>query len=251
MIALMSSVPEEGKLLIGHLKKKSVAAGKPVYRGRMRGREVVYMISGMGKTNAAHASTFLLEKFSPCALILFGVGGAYPFSGLEVGDVAISSKEVYGDEGVFTSDGFHGTEFIGIPLVRRGRKRYFNEFLFDRKLVAEALKSGERLDVNHPHIRPLAREGKGGIKVKAGTFVTVSACTGAMKRAQELRKRFGAICENMEGASAAHVCTLYGIPMMEIRGISNLVGDRDRSKWDIALAAENCQRVVMEVLGNR
>jgi hypothetical protein len=36
--------------------------------------------------------------------------------------------------------------------------------------------------------------------------------------------------------------------MAEIRGISNIVGVRDRATWDIRLAAENCQRVVMEVL---
>ncbi len=247
MIALISSVPEEGRLLIRHLKKKSLAAGKPVYRGRIHGREVVYMVSGMGKANAAHAATFLIEEFSPGMLVLFGVGGAYPSSGLEVGDIAIGSKEVYGDEGVLTADGFHGTEFIGIPLARRSGRRYFNEFPFNRKLVAEALKSGERLAVTHS---PLARKGKRGAKVKSGTFVTVSTCTGTGKRAQELQKRFGAICENMEGASAAHVCALYGTPMMEIRGISNNVGDRDRARWEIGSAAENCQKTVLEILRN-
>jgi len=238
MIALISSVPEEGKLLIGRLKKKSVMAGKPLYGGRIQGKEVVYMISGMGKTNAAHAATFLIEKFSPETLILFGIGGAYPSSGLGVGDIAVAEKEVYGDEGVMNGDGFQGTQLIGIPLLKLGRRKYFNEFPLDKGLAGKAL----------GYLAYVAQPSAGSIAAGLGRFVTVSTCTGTRKRAMELQKRFGAVCENMEGAAAAHICTLYGTPMVEIRGISNIAGDRDRSKWDIRLAAENCQRVVLELL---
>jgi futalosine hydrolase len=238
MIALMSSVPEEGKLFARQLKKESVVAGKPLYVGRIHGEEVVYIISGMGKTNAAHATTLLLEKFSPDTLILFGVGGAYPSSGLRIGDIAVAEKELYGDEGVMTEDGFQGTEFIGIPLATKGGRKYYNEFPLDKELVGKALGS----------LAPAAQPSAGSIAAAAGRFVTVSTCTGTRKRALELQKRFGAICENMEGAAVAHICALYGTPLIEIRGISNIVGVRDRAKWDIRLAAENCQRVVMEVL---
>ncbi|MCL5021784.1 MAG: futalosine hydrolase [Nitrospirae bacterium] len=234
----MSSVPEEGNLLIRQLEKKSVMAGKPLYRGRVRGKEVVYIISGMGKTNAAHASTLVLEKFSPDVLILFGVGGAYPSSGLRVGDIAVAEKELYGDEGVMTAEGFQGTEFIGIPLAAEGGRKYFNEFPLDKELVGRALGS----------LAFATRPSAGSIAAGSGRFVTVSTCTGTRKRALELQKRFGGICENMEGAAAAHLCALYRIRMAEIRGISNIVGVRDRAKWDIRLAAENCQEAVMTVL---
>jgi futalosine hydrolase len=69
-----------------------------------------------------------------------------------------------------------------------------------------------------------------------------------LKRAKELEKKFHVICENMEGAAVAHVCISYGIPVVEIRGISNTVEDRDMKKWDIRMAAENCQKVVKEFL---
>ena len=54
----------------------------------------------------------------------------------------------------------------------------------------------------------------------------------------------------MEGAAVAHVCAMYKIPVIEMRGVSNIVEDRDRSKWDLALAAENCQKAVIEVLSS-
>lgn len=237
MIALISSVPEEGKTLAAQLRKKTAISGKPVYTGGIGESKVAYIVSGMGKTNAAHAATLLLERFSPRLIILFGIGGAYPFSGLRVGDIAIAEKEVYGDEGVQTKEGFQDTGLIGIPLLQKGRKIFFNEFPLDRRLVRKALKSFYPL--------PLAPQ------VKSGTFVTVSSCTGTRKRALELRKRYGAVCENMEGAAVAHLCALYGIPLLELRGISNMVDNRDRSDWNIRLAAENCQTAVAGFLRYR
>ena len=250
MIALMSSVPEEGQSIIKQLKKKYVMGGKPVHQGVLHGKEAVYITSGMGKTNAAHAATILLEKFSPKILVLLGVGGAYPSTGLTIGDVVVAEKEIYGDEGVMVKNTFHGTDFIGIPLLRKERKKYFNEFRLDKILVKKAVSAIKPVSFAHPPVPPLPRGGEGGVKVKSGTFVTVSTCTGTEKKALELGKRFGALCENMEGASVAHVCAIYDTPMIELRGISNIVSDRDKDKWHIRLAAANCQEAVMELLKN-
>ena len=52
----------------------------------------------------------------------------------------------------------------------------------------------------------------------------------------------------MEGAAAAHVCALHDVPFLEVRGVSNLVEDRDRSKWRIGEAAEAAQRVVLKLV---
>ena len=52
----------------------------------------------------------------------------------------------------------------------------------------------------------------------------------------------------MEGAAIAHICAMYDIPMIEIRGISNIVENRDIKKWDIQLASENCQMAVIELI---
>ena len=55
-------------------------------------------------------------------------------------------------------------------------------------------------------------------------------CSGLAVRGNELAARFNAICENMEGAAAAQVCTLYEVPFLELRGISNLVEDRNTAR---------------------
>jgi futalosine hydrolase len=53
----------------------------------------------------------------------------------------------------------------------------------------------------------------------------------------------------MEGAAAAQVAELHGVPWLEVRGISNIVEDRDLKKWDIpkaALAAQEAVRIILE-----
>ena len=73
-------------------------------------------------------------------------------------------------------------------------------------------------------------------------FVTVSTCTGTESAAREIQARTSGAVENMEGAAVAHVAHLHGIPAGEVRGISNVVTNRDTKSWrlkDAALAAQN------------
>lgn len=234
-IGLISATREESGIILRLLKRSSPEG---FYSGKIGKNNIVHAISGMGKTNASHAATLLIERFAPRIIINFGIGGAYPSSGLRVGDIAIANKEMYGDEGLRLKDGFHTVDFIGIPFLKKGRRKYFNEFQLDKKLTGKAIKCFRLTNSLLPLIP----------KIKSGTFVTLSASTGTYKRAEEIEKRFNAICENMEGAAVAHVCAMYGIPTLEVRGISNIVEDRDRGKWDIKTAAENCQKLILNFI---
>ena len=229
MIALLSSMPFESDMILAHLKnhRSSEIAGKTVYKGNISGVKVLILNTGIGKINAAHSATIAIENFPVTKVINLGIGGAYPGSELANGDTAVAAKEILGDEGIITSKGWKGLEEIGIPLVRSGRKKYFNEFPVKR-------------------LKP----GKMDFKISSGTFVTVSAASGSSKRAKELEKRFSAICENMEGAAIAQVCMTYNIPMFELRGISNTAGVRDKRRWDIELASLNCQKAVLKVISS-
>jgi futalosine hydrolase len=69
--------------------------------------------------------------------------------------------------------------------------------------------------------------------------VTVSTITATERGAVRHYKRFKPCLENMEGVGAAFVAKHYGIPFLEIRCVSNLVGKRNRDAWDLPLA---CRR---------
>jgi len=225
-------MPFESDLVLASMNTSRVSevAGKKVYKSRLSGVNVLFLNTGIGKINAAHAATIAIENFPVKKIINFGIGGAYPGSGLANGDVAIASKEILGDEGVISSKGWEGLEKIGIPLVQSGRKKYFNEFPVGA--------------------RALLKRGKRDFITRSGIFVTVSAASGSTRRAKELERRFSAICENMEGAAIAQTCMIYSMPMFEIRGISNTAGVRDKRRWDMELASLNCQKAVLEAVGS-
>ncbi|UCG77397.1 MAG: futalosine hydrolase [Nitrospirota bacterium] len=229
-IGLICSVPEECGDIISMLshKKTNVSSGVRTVTGRIGIREVSLMISGIGKVNAAHASTVLIDRFKPSRMINFGIGGGYKGSGLKIGDVAVSEMEIYADEGIMSSKGFSGIEKIGIPLVSTKKERLFNRFPADKSLLKKAV----------------AIKGISG----KGRFLTVSSVSGDSKRAAQLRRMFGGICENMEGAAVFHVARIHGIAPLAIRGISNVAGDRDKRKWNIKEASLNCQSVLAELI---
>ncbi len=183
-------------------------------------------VTGMGMVNTASVLTRELERRRPRGVLQFGVGGAYVGSGLVVGDVAVATEEGYGEVGVLTPDGWRDAEFIGIPLVA-GPPPRFNQFPLDAE---RAIRIAEACGAT------------------AGRFLTLSQCTGTQALADTLWDRFHAVCENMEGAAAAHVCALYGAPFLELRGISNMVENRDRSRWDFPRAIAAAQEALLATL---
>ncbi|MDD3294445.1 MAG: futalosine hydrolase [Geobacteraceae bacterium] len=183
---------------------------------------LIFASTGIGAANCAAAASLLLHIFSPRFLIMTGCAGAYPGSGLRIGDLAVATREIFADIGVLRADGIHGMKHMGLPLLERNGVPSFNDFPLSTALLNLALKSAA------------AR----GTTLRAGSFLTVSACSGTLVRGEELRTRFGAICENMEGAAAALVSARFGVDLLEVRGISNHVEDRDVPGWDIPLAVK-------------
>jgi futalosine hydrolase len=76
-------------------------------------------------------------------------------------------------------------------------------------------------------------------------FVTVSTATGTDSAARAIAARTGGAVENMEGAAVAHVAHLHGVPVGEVRGISNIVSDRDPGSWRLKDAAAAAQEAVL------
>lgn len=233
-VALICSVAAEAEPLLSNLSEPRPASGGSLqaWEAHIGDRPIVVAVGGMGKTNAARALTVLLERRELAGVIGFGIAGAYPGSGLEVGDIALATEEQYGDEGVETPTGWLSTQGIGIPLLRREAGDLYNRFDVDGNALQAARDA-------------LA---SAGIPVRAGPFVTVSCCSGTASRAALLEERFAAICETMEGAAYAHVAAFYRTPFLEARGISNLVEDRDLSRWRIATAAQAVAEAVLPMV---
>lgn len=233
-VYVTASTVQEISLLVrltGACREDS-ASSPEIYRGFIGKRTVLLAVTGIGKVNAASAATALLQRAAPQLLINTGCAGAYPGSGLAIGDLAVASSEVLADEGVLTPAGWQPMELIGIPLVVRGGKSFYNELPLSLQASGKAVKLASAF----------------GLSMKRGKFLTVSTCSGTLSRGQELAGRYGGICENMEGGAIAQVALRYGVDCLEIRGVSNLVEDRDMTRWDIPRAVEAAQRFVLRYI---
>ena len=176
---------------------------------------------GVGAVNAAHAVTLAIASEKPRAIVVCGIGGAYQSSGLHLSDVACAEIEIYGDLGSQSPQGFLDMRALGFPVVAASSAPLFNELPMQ--------------------LFPVDRRVR---------FVTVSTCTGTHAVARELESRTGGAVENMEGAAVAHVAHLHAIPVGEVRGISNIVTERDKSTWKLKEAAEAAQHALLDWLAN-
>jgi futalosine hydrolase len=238
-VLLLTATALEQDALVRSLEEPVAhrVAGRVWHQGRLGAVAVWLAETGIGAVNAAHTLTCGLQSRRPDLVLQVGVGGAYSQSQLALGDLAVASSEAYGDLGVRAPGGWQPAEVIGIPVLQLGEDTYFNAFPLDPGLVASAHRVLER--AAWPEVRPT---------VSTGPFVTVQECSGTTALGQERAGRFGAICENMEGAAAAHLCRLYGVPFLEVRSVSNQVEDRRREVWNLPLASQRAQQAALRLL---
>ena len=136
-------------------------------------------------------------------------------------EVVCASDEIYGDLGAQSPEGFLDMKALGFPLVP-GDAPLFNEIPLQ--------------------VFPVAKRAR---------FVTVSTCSGTEHAAREIETRTGGAVENMEGAAIAHVAHLHGIHVGEVRGISNIVTNRDKKAWRLQEAADAAQQALIDWLRPR
>ncbi len=176
------------------------------------------LVSGVGLMETTLRLTrFLCQTDQKVhAVINFGVGGAFwQPSGCpqpQLQDICFAEREVIGDLGICLAD---GVEYLDPALT--------GDLAFP-------------LDVN---LLGVGREILTGCGASyfSGTFVTVNSVTATRSRGDMLQARWQGLCENMEGAAVARVCSEFTIPCLELRAIANFVEDRNRECWRLQEAS--------------
>ncbi len=162
------------------------------------------------------------------AVVNFGVGGAYGGPDhkdfpVQLLDICLARSEVLGDLGICFP-----RRIDDLP-VQAAAPKYFE---LDPLLLEEA--------------RCILESAK--ISGRAGHFVTVSCASGTKERGEMLRRRYRGLCENMEGGAIARVCREFGLPLLELRCISNFVEDRNTANWRLRQAADTCAKTAALVI---
>ncbi len=183
------------------------------------------LVTGVGPGAAAHRLTMDLSQGErPAVVVLAGIGGVYPESGLKVGNVCIASSEIYGDLGRCTGTGVGSIILSGDEDIATW---------FDLIPAWQGIITAEELE---------------NAGVRSAAMATVSCASASMERADVIASHTGALVENMEGAAVAQSCLSFDIPLLEIRAISNVAGEPDRGKWDIRGAMENLEKAVRKII---
>ncbi|MFJ9828875.1 futalosine hydrolase [Streptomyces sp. NPDC101160] len=172
------------------------------------------LAAGVGPAAAAVAAATALtaSASAPTYDLVVSAGIAGGFQPLApLGSVVVSDAVVAADLGAQTPDGYLAVEELG----------------FGRSVHRVAKPLTDRIAAALPD-------------AVVGPILTVSTVTGTAGRAAELAERHpGAVAEAMEGFGVAEAAAAHGVPVVEIRAVSNAVGPRDRAAWRIgeALAA--------------
>ncbi|MEW6429661.1 MAG: futalosine hydrolase [Thermodesulfobacteriota bacterium] len=182
------------------------------------------LVCGVGLVDAAIGlADHLRSGPDPGLVINFGVGGAY-CGAARLLDLCVATSEHLGDAAICYDDRMEPFAADAFP------------FFSDCRLPQA------------PAVRVRDLLAAAGFATVAGPFVTVNCVSGSRRRGDLLRDRFGAVCENMEGAALARVCQRRDIPFVEIRCCSNLVEDRNRSGWLLEEATRRCAEAVAVLL---
>jgi futalosine hydrolase len=186
---------------------------------------ISFFVTGVGPVETAVNLTKHLSGQAKdiSHVVHFGVGGAYPETGLDLLDICLADKEILGDLGICCESTI---DFFDAGLSVQSEFSLTHDFFWK---VAEIFK-------------------RKNMPCKQGTFVTVNCTSGTRKRGIYLRDKYEAICENMEGASVARVCRAYDLPGLELRCISNMVEDRDPQKWKLIEACRKSAETAATVV---
>lgn len=187
-------------------------------------RQVDVLLTGVGSLATAYALSKEISRQRPDIAIQAGIGGSFhPL--FCPGKMVAVKEEIIGDLGVMQNDKWHT--------------------LFDLGLMEEddhPWNEGKLLNPYKELLSKLELE-----KVKA---ITVNRISTEEHFIKEIRDKFCPVVESMEGAAFHYVCLKESIPFIQLRSISNMVGERDKSKWKLKESIEVLNNELIRLLNN-
>ncbi|KUN21206.1 futalosine hydrolase [Streptomyces antibioticus] len=189
-----------------------VATAVPVERDAvaraLAGTDIEVIAAGVGPALAAAATATALAAARYGLVVSAGIAGGFQ-PDAPVGSLVVADEITAADLGAETAEGFLPVTELGFGTV------------------------------THRPPEPLVRDAVTATGARPGAVLTVSTVTGTAARAALLKDRHPtALAEAMEGFGVAEAAALHGVPVLEIRAVSNPVGPRDRAAWRIGDALE-------------
>jgi futalosine hydrolase len=167
--------------------------------------EIDILITGIGLTASTYSLTRQLQLKRPDLVIQAGIAGSFRRD-LQLGTVFAVAADLIADQGVIENDGLKTLFDMG--LTRQNQKPYSGGWL---KNSSAGLMKKSRLK-----------------RVKG---ISVNHITSSKKMIDLYKKKFNAATESMEGAALHFVCLSEKVPFIQLRALSNYIGERNKKKW--------------------
>lgn len=202
-------------------------ASMDFYKGKMCGKDVVVVRSGIGKVNAGICTQILADVYGVDAVINTGIAGSLN-AAIDIGDVVLSTDTLQHD---MDATGF-GYEPGVIPRMET------SVFQADENLRNLAKAACQKVNPD--------------IKVFEGRVVSGDQFISDKAKKQYIEENFKGFCTEMEGAAIAQGAYLNGIPFLIIRAISDKADDSATVDYPTfeAKAIENSVKLVKEMVAN-
>lgn len=205
------------KLLVVSATELEIAPSLPLFKKW----KIPVVITGVGAPQSVYSITRAIQQCQPQLVIQAGIGGCFD-KNIRLGEVVAISQERFGDIGV------------------QERKEWRS--IFDMGFAKPDQKPFKKGVLKNPHKKMLDMA---GLKAVAG--VTINEIS-TNKARINLLKAQGAVVESMEGAALHYVALMEKIPFLQIRSLSNYVGERDKSKWNFRDAIDNLNKELARII---
>ncbi len=222
LLLLPTEMELEG--LLGPWLKSRQAFLEPAERGapawarprtlKWRDLECAVAITGVGIAAAAASSSLWFSLTRCKRALLAGVVGTYRSDELAPGSALVASEVHCLGIGALNGEDVEPLPFADLSAEIAG-KEVRGPILCDHSWIADPKSA-----------RPL---------------LTVCAASGSRSDASRRSRLFPqAAAEDMESYGVALAATLHDFRLAVVRGISNVAGDRDHSRWCLEKALESC-----------
>lgn len=216
--------------LMGSDVKKTEAGSIEFLEGKIHGKDVVLVRSGIGKVNAALCAQRLILQFGCTNVINTGIAGAMAH-GLGVMDFVVSTDCVYHD---MDATGF-GYKIGQIPQMD------VYSFAADKKMIEDCKKAFSESEESKGH------------KMIEGRIASGDQFISEKSVKEKIAANVNPACVEMEGAAIAHACYLNKTPFVILRCMSDMADDLSSNGYEFnesvaaKLSARICEKVVEKI----
>jgi futalosine hydrolase len=189
---------------------------------RINRNEISILITGIGGIATTYNLTKRIRDKAPEFIIQAGIAGSFQTE-FPIGSVVCVREELIGDMGAEENNQFK--DLFDLGLMEE------NDIPFSRKFLI------------NPFIENQPKPGLPLVR-----SIGINEITTREERIQFLKEKYNPDIESMEGAAFHYVCLKEKIPFLQIRAISNYVGERNKQNWDLQQAIGNLNIRTTEIL---